>query len=158
MGKVYIDGISNAEELFAQSAIWSDVACSDQTRYGILSVTHVPTRTKCRMIFGTGVPVRNSEVVQCLFDAQPVCKLPLYDIRPKIDVNKSDSNIVIRLGRQLVICVQLAMIDTQSPSLRRFQNGYVITMLVLFLFQKQGKLPSVKSLQEASSARIKCGG
>lgn len=80
-GKVYIDGIVNAEELFAQSSNWSDPTCSEQTRYGILSVMHKATKIKCRMIFGTGVPVRNTKVIQCLFDAQPLCKCTVNVIR-----------------------------------------------------------------------------
>lgn len=72
--KVYVDGICTAAELFKKSMVWSDVRCPEPTRYGILSVTHNATKLKCRMIFGTGVPVRNTLVVQCLFDVQPVCE------------------------------------------------------------------------------------
>lgn len=72
--KVYVDGICTAEELFTKSSAWSDAQCSEQTRYGVLTVTHNATKLKCRMTFGTGVPVRNTLVIRCLFDAQPVCE------------------------------------------------------------------------------------
>lgn len=151
--KVYVDGICTAEELFTKSSIWSDVRCSEQTRYGILSVTHNATKIRCRMVFGTGVPVRNTLVVQCLFDVQPVCEYLIG-----VDIKNPKTIILFVLGRQLVICIQLAMQDVQNPSLQRFKNGYAATQLVLFFFQKQKKLPSVKSLQEGCNARIKCGG
>lgn len=43
------------------------------TGYCILSAIHSSSKIQCHFIFGTGVSVRNSEVIKCLFDAQPVC-------------------------------------------------------------------------------------
>lgn len=157
--KIFSDGITTAEQLFNKSAEWSEVKCSELTRYGILSVTHNATKIKCRMIFGTGVPVRNTKVVQSLFDAQPVCKCDTVILMCAASFRSRCYWIPFSfIGRQLVICIQSAMYELNNLSFQRFKNGYVASMLVLFYFQKQGKLPSVKSMQEGCTARMKCGG
>lgn len=41
------------------------------------------------MVFGTGVPVRNTKVIQCLFDLQPVCEYAMKEqsMRAKIKIH-----------------------------------------------------------------------
>lgn len=65
--------MNEAQKLLAQNNNeWSNAECSEQTRYGILSVTHKATNQKCQFSFGTGVSVRNTDILNSLFDAQPV--------------------------------------------------------------------------------------
>lgn len=64
--------MNDTVKLMQQNSDWKDAKCSEQTRYGILSAIHVPTDMNCHFTFGTGVGVRNSDVVKCLFNTQPV--------------------------------------------------------------------------------------
>lgn len=66
--------MNRAMQLLEKSADWTTVKCSEQTRYGILSGSHKLNNEKieCRFAFGTGVTVRNSEIINILFAAQPV--------------------------------------------------------------------------------------
>lgn len=71
-GQTFVNGMNDTMKLLSINNEWSDAECSEQTRYGILSVTHKATNLKCNFTFGTGVGVRNTEVVNSLFEAQPV--------------------------------------------------------------------------------------
>lgn len=73
-GPIFSDAIALAVKLFKSSTEWSDVKCTEPSRYGTIYATHAATDIKCQIIFGTGVPVRNTQVIQCLFTKQPVCK------------------------------------------------------------------------------------
>lgn len=62
-------------KLMRDSEEWSNVECSEQSRYAILSAEHVipgSENRKCHFTFGTGVAVKNTEIIQSLFAAQPV--------------------------------------------------------------------------------------
>lgn len=69
---IFIDGMNAAKKLLEQNMDWTDEECSGITRYSILSATHKATNLKCNFTFGTGVAVRNCDVIMSLFDAQPV--------------------------------------------------------------------------------------
>lgn len=65
--------MNTVQNLLKQSnGEWTDISCSEPTRYGILSATYTATKQQCNFLFGTGVVVRNTEVINSLFTAQPV--------------------------------------------------------------------------------------
>lgn len=72
-GGMFVNAMSNVQKILGESNEWSDVKCSEQNRYGVLSAFNKENKLKCHFRFGTGVAVRNSEVIKCLLDAQPVC-------------------------------------------------------------------------------------
>lgn len=62
-------------KLMQKSKEWSNVKCSDQSRYAILSADHISLDSEkktCHFTFGTGVAVKNTEIINCLFAAQPI--------------------------------------------------------------------------------------
>lgn len=71
-GQIFINGMNEAMKLMQQSNYWTDIKCSEQTRYGILSAVYLPLDLKCHFTFGTGVGVRNTDIIKSLFAAQPV--------------------------------------------------------------------------------------
>lgn len=74
-GQIFIDGMNKTRQLLEKSDEWTNVECSEQTRYAILSAEHIgsdPERKKCHFTFGTGVAVKNTEIINTLFAAQPV--------------------------------------------------------------------------------------
>lgn len=68
-------------------------------------------------------------------------------------------NFLIILGRQLAICIRLAIKGTRDDNDKWSTHftGYVISLLVIFYFQVEKKLPSVLSLQNGAK-REQCGG
>lgn len=67
--------MNEVQKLIQANAFWSNVKCSEQTRYGILSAIYTSsnsTQMNCNFSFGTGVAVVNTEVINSLFAAQPV--------------------------------------------------------------------------------------
>lgn len=67
--------MNETQKLMQKSEEWSNVECSEQSRYAILSAEHVfsnSEKKKCHFRFGTGVAVKNTEIVNSLFAAQPV--------------------------------------------------------------------------------------
>lgn len=67
--------MNEALQLMKQSNDWSNVKCTEQSRYGMLLANHKWPNLKpneCRFMFGTGVAVRNTEVINSLFAAQSV--------------------------------------------------------------------------------------
>ncbi|XP_055299892.1 uncharacterized protein LOC129567252 [Sitodiplosis mosellana] len=132
-GQVFVNGMNDTLKFLSNSGEWSDAKCSEQTRYGILSATHTATSLKCNFSFGTGVGVRNTDVINSLFTAQPV-------------------------ARQMVISVRLALQEGSNGDWAKLFGGYIVTLLVIFYLQIAGKLPSVLSLQSDSSLEpAKCG-
>lgn len=121
-------------KILSESSYWTNVKCSEEHRYGIVFATAKGFKQKCHFRFGTGVVVRNSEVIAALFDAQPIC-------------------------RQLVISVRLLMqhMHTNNEKWAGHFSGYIISLLAIFYFQVKKKLPSIASLQ-ADAKREKCGG
>lgn len=75
-GSVFIDGMNETQKLLTQSGEWRDAKRTEQTRYAILSAVHANTSLQCNFSFGTGVQVRNTEVLSSLFAAQPVGMCP----------------------------------------------------------------------------------
>lgn len=71
-GQVFVNGMNDTVKLLAQSDDWFIQGCSEQTRYGVLSATFKIMNVKCTFQFGTGVIVRNTDVIKALLDAQPV--------------------------------------------------------------------------------------
>lgn len=74
-GPIFVHGMNDTLKLMQKSDEWSVINCSDQSRYGILTVDYTCSGAepkKCRFTFGTGVGVKNTEIVQKIFDAQPV--------------------------------------------------------------------------------------
>lgn len=71
-GSIFVNGMNDAQKLLIQSGEWIEAKCSEQTRYAILSAAHKTTNVKCNFSFGTGVAVRNTEVINSMFAAQPV--------------------------------------------------------------------------------------
>lgn len=74
-GSVFIDGMNETVNLMQKSEEWSNVKCSEQSRYAILSADYTGSDSepkKCHFTFGTGVAVKNTEIVNSLFAAQPV--------------------------------------------------------------------------------------
>lgn len=71
-GHVFVNGMNDTVKLMAQSDDWFVQSCSEQTRYGVLSATFKIMNIKCTFQFGTGVIVRNTDVIKALLDAQPV--------------------------------------------------------------------------------------
>lgn len=57
----------------------------------------------------------------------------------------------------MVICVRLALQEGSKGRWTAHFSGYVISLLVIFYFQIEKKLPSVVSLQ-ADVKPMKCGG
>lgn len=49
------------------------------------------------------------------------------------------------------------MQSSEGNWLNKF-NGYIVTLMVIFYFQVNKKLPSIRSLQAASADREQCGG
>lgn len=64
--------MNDAQKLLSQSGDWLYATCSEQTRYATLSAVHKGTNIRCHFTFGTGVAVRNTDVINSLFAAQPV--------------------------------------------------------------------------------------
>lgn len=152
-----VKAMTDVKRILGENNEWSDVKCSEQTRYGVLSATNTKNKLKCHFRFGTGVVVRNSEVIQCLFEAQPVCMCHIGIFN---GISNNSSLIFLVSGRQMVICVRLLMQEMQSDEgnwLNKF-NGYIVTLMVIFYFQENKKLPSVCSLQAATTDREQCGG
>lgn len=59
----------------------------------------------------------------------------------------------------MVICIRLALQEGAIGEWAKLFSGYIVTLLVIFYLQSQGKLPSVLSLQSDPSIPIvKCGG
>lgn len=73
-GPVFIDGLDKTRELMEKGDDWSNVECSERSRYAILSAEHVGSKRKCNFTFGTGVAVKNTEIINSFFVAQPVGK------------------------------------------------------------------------------------
>lgn len=71
-GPVFVAGMNDVQKILDKSGDWSDTKCSDQTRYAILSAVNKAKNLKCNFTFGTGVAVRNTDVINTLFAAQPV--------------------------------------------------------------------------------------
>lgn len=82
-GEVFVKGINDAMKLLQQKDNWSNVHCSEQSRYATLSASYhlspqsvcSPQMLPCKFTFGTGVGVRNTELIESLFAAQPVGEL-----------------------------------------------------------------------------------
>lgn len=74
--------MDNIFHLLTKSSKWMDVKILDCSipRYGILSATHNTTEINCRFAFSSGAVVRNNDVVNCLFDAQPICKITIFSV------------------------------------------------------------------------------
>lgn len=67
--------MNETRKLMQKSEEWSNIECSEQSRYAILSADHICSNTekkKCHFTFGTGVTVKNTEIINSLFAAQPV--------------------------------------------------------------------------------------
>lgn len=73
-GAIFVAGMNDAHKIMVDSNEWSNVKCSEQTRYGILSATHNATNIDCCFTFGTGVFVRNNDLVKSFLDVQKICK------------------------------------------------------------------------------------
>lgn len=73
---MFVSKMNETMKLMLENANWSNVRCSEQTRYGILSADYTATQQPmhCNFSFGTGVSVRNTDVINSLFAAQPVGK------------------------------------------------------------------------------------
>lgn len=71
-GSVFIEGMNETRKLMQNSEIWTNIECSEQSRYAILSADHISEKKKCHLTFGTGVTVKNTEIINSLFAAQPV--------------------------------------------------------------------------------------
>lgn len=71
-GPIFIEGINETLKLMQKSDEWAGIKCSEQSRYGIISADHTSEKKKCHFRFGTGVAVKNTEIVNGLFAAQPV--------------------------------------------------------------------------------------
>ncbi|XP_031634243.1 uncharacterized protein LOC116347682 [Contarinia nasturtii] len=129
-GQVFVAGMDETLKLLQESCDWFNAKCSEQSRYGILSATNSSTNWECNFRFGTGVAVRNSDIISTLFEAQPV-------------------------ARQLVISVRLALQEGAIDDWAKHFTGYVVTLLVIFYLQIAKKLPSILSLQ--TNQVMKCG-
>lgn len=68
-----VNAMNDVQKILGENDEWSDVKCSEQTRFGVLSAINTKNKLKCHFRFGTGVVVRNSDVIKSLFEAQPVC-------------------------------------------------------------------------------------
>lgn len=66
--------MNNVVKVLQNTDKWADVKCSEQSRRGIVSAKYVKLGQRCHFRFGTGVVVRNSDVIKSLLNAQPVCK------------------------------------------------------------------------------------
>lgn len=72
---VFIEGMNATQKLMEASEEWSKVEKSEHSRYAILSADHIDCKTiRCHFTFGTGVAVKNTEIISSLFAAQPVGK------------------------------------------------------------------------------------
>lgn len=67
--------------------------------------------------------------------------------------------MILILGRQFIICVRLLMAEMQKSNEKwlRLFNGYIITLLAIFYFQTEKKLPAIHKLQ-LGAKRQQCGG
>lgn len=70
---MFLSAMTTVQKILGESNEWSDIKFSEHSRYGVLSAFNTINKLKCHFRFGTGVVVRNSEVIKCLFEAQPVC-------------------------------------------------------------------------------------
>lgn len=67
-------GMNETQKIMEKSEEWSDVGKSEHSKYAILSAEHIVSKKRCHFTFGTGVAVKNTEIVDSLFAAQPVGK------------------------------------------------------------------------------------
>lgn len=71
----FIEGMNVTQKLMEKSEEWSEkVEKSEHSRYAILSAEHIACKIRCTFRFGTGVAVKNTEIIKSLFAAQPVGK------------------------------------------------------------------------------------
>lgn len=73
-GSVFIQGMSDTVKLMQNNSEWTNIQLSERARHAILSADHIGSGTskKCQFTFGTGVAVKNTEIVKGLLDAQIV--------------------------------------------------------------------------------------
>lgn len=64
--------MNETQKLLQKSEEWSNIECSEHSRYAILSADHNSEKKKCHFSFGTGVTVKNTEIINAFFAAQPV--------------------------------------------------------------------------------------
>lgn len=73
--QVFIEGMNELVKLLQTNEEWSNVDCLGISRYDILSADHMGANSekkKCHFTFGTGVAVKNTEIINSMFAAQPV--------------------------------------------------------------------------------------
>lgn len=74
-GSLFVEGMNEVVKILRKRGNWAKLKCSEQTRYGTLSAEYTSDDLKlieCRFTFGTGVAVKNTEILNSLFAAQPV--------------------------------------------------------------------------------------
>lgn len=67
------------KKLLERSKEWTAITRSGRIRFHTVSATHKESKINCRFVSGTGVFVKNNDVVNCLLDAQQACKCRLHE-------------------------------------------------------------------------------
>lgn len=76
--KIIMDGLKDTENILKQSESWSNVRYFDRTRQFVSGI-HESSKILCNLTFGTGVSIYNTQVIQAMFDAQPVCEYKILN-------------------------------------------------------------------------------